>query len=148
MSDLQYYYRVTGCPAQSSTDPNCICWHDEGAGPLESTDNAPNMSWRKKPLSRTAVAWMDEEGCLHTTFDSASFKNGIVTPLYTSTNSCAETATVITELVSACEQLEKAVLNLLPGAAQIVADVGLINDALCAGVNARGKAKKKGACHE
>lgn len=66
----------------------------------------------------------------------------------TSTNSCAETATVITELVSACEQLEKAVLNLLPGAAQIVADVGLINDALCAGVNARGKAKKKGACHE
>lgn len=52
-----------------------------------------------------------------------------------------ETIELVEELTKACELLDKAVVNLLPGAANIVADVGLINKALCAGAEARKKAK-------
>lgn len=33
---LQYYYKVDGCKATRADDPACICWHDEGTGPLAS----------------------------------------------------------------------------------------------------------------
>jgi hypothetical protein len=31
----QYYYKVNHCDARDSTDPSCICWHNEGTGPLK-----------------------------------------------------------------------------------------------------------------
>lgn len=40
-------------------------------------------------------------------------------------------------MLGVIDQLEKAVVNLLPGARHIVADVGLINDALCAATKLR-----------
>ncbi len=31
----QYYYPVNGCQAISAYDKDCICWHNEGTGPLQ-----------------------------------------------------------------------------------------------------------------
>lgn len=52
----QYYYQVNGCKAKLSTDANCICWHDEGTGPLgDEKFNAKyglgeiKLGWRDKP---------------------------------------------------------------------------------------------------
>src|SRR5690606_23416545 len=45
---LQYYYRVDACHAPTSSDAACICWHDEGTGPLAS-DSDLAMEWRNKP---------------------------------------------------------------------------------------------------
>jgi hypothetical protein len=30
----QYYFQVSACKAVSHLDKDCICWHDEGTGPL------------------------------------------------------------------------------------------------------------------
>lgn len=49
----QYYYIVPGCKASSTDAPDCICWHDEGTGPLHNnpvTTTEP-ISWRNKPQS-------------------------------------------------------------------------------------------------
>lgn len=49
----QYFYRNDGCKALDSNDRDCLCWHDEGAGPMpeklraDSPDNA--TYWRVKP---------------------------------------------------------------------------------------------------
>src|SRR5471032_846030 len=51
----QYYYIVPGCKASSTDAPDCICWHDEGTGPLHNnpvTTTEP-ISWRDKPQSAT-----------------------------------------------------------------------------------------------
>lgn len=50
MTVQQYYNKVAGCPARLATDPECICWHDEGSGPYKGprNDNA-RMTWRDKP---------------------------------------------------------------------------------------------------
>nr|WP_315237709.1 hypothetical protein [uncultured Albidiferax sp.] len=41
----QYFYKQNDCSAYSSKDAECICWHDEGTGPLaESPDEI--RSWR------------------------------------------------------------------------------------------------------
>lgn len=45
----QYYYRVIGCCADYPTDPGCICWHDEGTGPLP---NGTAKQWREKPAAQ------------------------------------------------------------------------------------------------
>jgi hypothetical protein len=53
----QYYYRKDGCKAYATTDPDCICWHDEGTGPLFNnpmTTTEPS-SWRAKPQSELDV---------------------------------------------------------------------------------------------
>ena len=46
----QYYFKNNSCKAESSHDPDCICWHDEGTGPmqplLDGTYLVP-MTWRK-----------------------------------------------------------------------------------------------------
>jgi len=42
----QYFYRNNGCQAISADDPDCICWRDEGTGPLK--DYTPK-DWRIKP---------------------------------------------------------------------------------------------------
>lgn len=44
----QYYYNVIACRAIHATDPDCICWHDEGTGPLA---NHPEhqREWRVSP---------------------------------------------------------------------------------------------------
>ena len=50
----QYYYRNTECPAHKPTDDNCICWHDEGAGPHPEWQYKPkffNDEWRIKPAT-------------------------------------------------------------------------------------------------
>ena len=49
----QYYYGVNKCPARSSADRNCICWHDEGTGPMpgarHGNHNEIELRWREKP---------------------------------------------------------------------------------------------------
>lgn len=42
----QYYYKVNACRAADVTDSNCICWHDEGTGPL-ADDPGSIKTWRK-----------------------------------------------------------------------------------------------------
>ena len=54
----QYYYRVTGCTADKTTAPNCICWHDKGTGPFPEHKEGIEVggvlvSWRVKPTSST-----------------------------------------------------------------------------------------------
>lgn len=46
----QYFYRMTGCNAGGADDSDCICWHDEGTGPLV---DEPDMirSWREAPTA-------------------------------------------------------------------------------------------------
>lgn len=51
----QYYYRVTECEAFSSSDANCICWHDEGTGPLANMDTA-HCDWRATPRPKASDA--------------------------------------------------------------------------------------------
>jgi hypothetical protein len=46
----QYYYKVNDCKATDARDPDCICWHDEGTGPL-STGNFKPIEWRDKPMT-------------------------------------------------------------------------------------------------
>lgn len=68
----QYYYRVTECTAQNVDSPDCICWYDEGTGPLADNKNIIR-TWREKltrptqPTQPTqggdkgeAVAWFYE----------------------------------------------------------------------------------------
>jgi hypothetical protein len=42
----QYYYRQAGCPAKTSDDADCICWHNEGEGPLSKPPYDQYMTWR------------------------------------------------------------------------------------------------------
>lgn len=67
----QYYYQVSGCTADRATDPSCICWHDEGTGPLVKIPHYIK-SWRNKPaqqdaekagmIERIASEW---DGCIY-----------------------------------------------------------------------------------
>ncbi|CAH1655022.1 hypothetical protein CHELA1G11_10878 [Hyphomicrobiales bacterium] len=57
----QYYYQVSGCEADSTTHPNCICWHDKGTGPYKDMaegDRPYNakFTWRDKPQTTSSVA--------------------------------------------------------------------------------------------
>lgn len=45
----QYYCSVSECCAEHSSDDTCICWHDEGTGPLRDRPEAIGR-WRDKPL--------------------------------------------------------------------------------------------------
>lgn len=50
--EFQYYYKQDGCKADSATDKDCICWHDEGTGPYEDERHdaeVPLVDWRIKP---------------------------------------------------------------------------------------------------
>lgn len=46
----QYYYRLTECNAPDAGSPECICWYDDGTGPLykEGVKTEPK-NWRTKP---------------------------------------------------------------------------------------------------
>jgi len=49
--ERQYYYRVDACKVQDSKAPACVCWHNEGTGPLFNnpwTQTEPK-TWRDKP---------------------------------------------------------------------------------------------------
>ena len=50
----QYYYRMDNCPASEPTDENCICWHDEGAGPIVPLDPVL-CGWREVPVTNAVV---------------------------------------------------------------------------------------------
>lgn len=48
----QYCYAQKHCPAHSTSKSNCICWFDEGAGPMPAAHHAANprsVAWREKP---------------------------------------------------------------------------------------------------
>lgn len=47
----QYYYKDYTCAAPNSDHPDCICWHDEGTGPL--VGNTSMLTWREKPSQPT-----------------------------------------------------------------------------------------------
>lgn len=53
----QYFYRVNSCTVSDSSDPDCICWHDEGTGPLGKMSQFAS-SWRNK-VDRKAVSAME-----------------------------------------------------------------------------------------
>ena len=45
----QYFFPSDNCPVNDATDPRCICWRDEGTGPLK--DYPGRVTWRtvRKP---------------------------------------------------------------------------------------------------
>lgn len=46
----QYYFKNNSCKAESAHDPDCICWHDEGTGPMQPLPDGTypvQMTWRK-----------------------------------------------------------------------------------------------------
>lgn len=44
----QYFYKVFDCKARDADEPGCICWHDEGTGPLVSEPERIKH-WRTTP---------------------------------------------------------------------------------------------------
>lgn len=47
----QYYYKDNTCKAHSARDSDCICWHDEGTGPMGDVNRINGevyLSWRIK----------------------------------------------------------------------------------------------------
>ena len=48
---MQYYYYHHNCTAAGNSDPNCICWIDEGKGPYKDDrhDVPSGLTWRVKP---------------------------------------------------------------------------------------------------
>lgn len=51
MTVRQYFYRMSACKALGARAADCICWHDEGTGPLAYTPQSelPKLRWRTKP---------------------------------------------------------------------------------------------------
>lgn len=50
----QYFYKSSNCLAETPHDTNCICWHDEGAGPFPAERRADQntlMKWRVKSVA-------------------------------------------------------------------------------------------------
>jgi hypothetical protein len=46
----QYYCKDNRCKATHSNDSDCICWHNEGAGPLNATRGSDvTLTWRRAP---------------------------------------------------------------------------------------------------
>lgn len=64
----QYYYKTNGCSATEASDPECVCWHDEGTESLdanaagffspvvEDTERGKRYTWRDKPSATPAPA--------------------------------------------------------------------------------------------
>lgn len=51
MRIYEYYYKVHGCSAESTTDKECKCWHEEGTGvfPNERYEHEDTrVKWRIK----------------------------------------------------------------------------------------------------
>lgn len=46
LNKRQYYYRDNKCEAYNASKGTCICWHDEGTGPLP--EGRPGLAWRNK----------------------------------------------------------------------------------------------------
>lgn len=44
----QYYYRMNECKADHSDCPDCVCWHDEGTGPIAGREKKA-VTWRTAP---------------------------------------------------------------------------------------------------
>lgn len=44
---MQYFYKDANCKASRASDPDCICWHDEGQPPLSVREQeSPYIQWR------------------------------------------------------------------------------------------------------
>ena len=53
--EFEYYYRTDGCSAKNARSAECVCWHNEGAGPYKDQrhdDDTPLVEWRIKPADR------------------------------------------------------------------------------------------------
>ena len=49
---MQYFYISNKCKAKYSSDSDCTCWHDEGAGPYPAaiaSDIDTTLGWRETP---------------------------------------------------------------------------------------------------
>lgn len=57
----QYYYLIRDCPAKDAKDPGCICWHDEGAGPVP-TMSPGLLEWRTVTVTREDQPSPDKQG--------------------------------------------------------------------------------------
>lgn len=53
----QYYYKVDGCPAEYAVYPDCICWHNEGTGPL------PDGYWINSKGEKCKLTWRETCNC-------------------------------------------------------------------------------------
>jgi hypothetical protein len=58
----QYYYRNPKCDAGNPHIDCCICWWDEGTGPLAGTNKEPE-AWREKPASLEKQLAQAKEWC-------------------------------------------------------------------------------------
>jgi hypothetical protein len=50
----QYFHKLNHCLATFAEDKNCICWHDQGTGPLPDKCWSPDdtdSNWRDKPMT-------------------------------------------------------------------------------------------------
>ncbi len=48
-SKRKYYFKDNACKAQFASEPDCICWHDEGTGPLSAEEQASGiLNWREQ----------------------------------------------------------------------------------------------------
>lgn len=47
----QYFHFDRACPSASAKNSNCICWHDEGTGPMENEKHSVSstVEWRESP---------------------------------------------------------------------------------------------------
>ena len=50
----QYFFNMPQCKTKDYNSPDCVCWHDEGAGPLASGDPAIR-TWREKPQPSVSI---------------------------------------------------------------------------------------------
>lgn len=54
----QYYFQDIDCEATHIYAPNCICWHDQGTGPLPKIGpEDDDYTWRIKP---TTLHWVTD----------------------------------------------------------------------------------------
>lgn len=50
----QYFYKTNACTARDASQPDCVCWHEEGAGPL-ADDPDSIRDWHAAPSQQPAA---------------------------------------------------------------------------------------------
>lgn len=60
---LQYYFKKSRCTADNAGDDDCICWHDQGSGPLAHLSEYDSaVRWRRKPCPQPEQEWEPTPG--------------------------------------------------------------------------------------
>ena len=86
----QYFFRVPECRAATAHAPDCICWHDEGTGPLADNPYGPPQGWRCKPNPKD---WPEDFSHENGNYQCRCFKCDSVFTGHKRRNVCKECAT-------------------------------------------------------